>query len=53
MRPELKNMKGGTKQLYLRLHRSEVERYYFRYGPELTMREFNLKEDTLERFFSL
>ena len=39
MRPELKDMKGGTKQLYLRLHRSEVERYYFRYGPELTMQE--------------
>lgn len=50
MRLELRGLKAGPKQKWLRLHRSEVERYYFRYGPELTMAEFNLKQDTLERF---
>ena len=52
MRPELVNMKGGTKQFWLRVHRQEVESFYFEHGAEATMKEFNLMPATLDRFWS-
>lgn len=51
MRDEVKGLKGGKKQFWLRVHRKEVENYYSAYGPEATMSEFNISADTLERFF--
>ncbi len=52
MRQELKNLNGGSKQFWLRIHRKDVERYYFQYGPESTMAEFNMGQHTLERFLN-
>jgi hypothetical protein len=52
MRSELNGLKGGGKQFWLRTHRKEVETYYFEHGPDDTMREFNLRQATLERFLS-
>lgn len=51
MRPELAGLKGGPKQHWLRMHRKEVEKFYFQNGPEATMQEFNLTQDTLKRFW--
>jgi hypothetical protein len=51
MRNELQGLKGGSKQFWLRLHRKEVEDFYFLHGPEDTMAEFNMKQATLVRFF--
>ena len=50
MRSELAGLNGGSKQFWLRVHRKEVEAYYFLHGPEATMLEFNMKPDTLEAF---
>lgn len=52
MRPELVKMKGGPKQHWLRVHRREIEDYYYKNGPDATMAEFNLMPSTLERFWS-
>lgn len=52
MRPDLKGMKGGQKQFWLRVHRSEVEKYYHANGPEATMEEFCMSQATLERFWN-
>lgn len=52
MRPELKGLNGGSKQFWLRTHRAEVERFYYAHGPEATMAEFNIKQATLERFWT-
>lgn len=50
--PELAGgLTGGKKQLWLRLHRREVENYYAAYGPEHCKARFNLTGDTLQRFF--
>lgn len=51
MRRELVGLNGGKKQFWLRLHRKEVEEFYFKHGPEATMKEFCLRPATLERFF--
>lgn len=52
MRPELAGMKRGTKQMWLRVNRRQVENFYMVHGPEATMAEFNMMPATLERFFS-
>lgn len=52
MRPELKGMKAGDKRMWLRLHRKEVENFYFANGREATLKEFNMMPATLDRFFA-
>lgn len=49
--PEVKGLTGGVKQLWLRTHRAEVEAYYQQYGPDATLKRFNMRQDTLKRFF--
>lgn len=50
MRTELIGLKGGRKQQWLRLHRKEVEKCYFERGPEVTMAEYGMGNDTMIRF---
>lgn len=49
--PEVIGLNGGAKQFWLRHHRKEVENYYHAYGPDATLVRFNMKQDTLQRFF--
>jgi len=51
MRSELSGLKGGKKQIWLRLHRKEVEAFYYAHGAEATLAEFNMSQTTLEDFF--
>lgn len=43
-------LSGGSKQLWLRQHRSEIMTYYSEHGPEATKQQFVMKEDTFQRF---
>jgi len=52
MRAELARMNGGSKQFWLRVHRKEIDRFYFEHGPDATMAEFNMRQGTLERFLN-
>lgn len=51
MKAELLGLNGGKKQFWLRIHRKEVENYYYTHGAAATMKEYNLRTDTLARFF--
>lgn len=51
MRAELVGLNGGRKQLWLRQHRGEVESFYGKHGAEATLAEFNIRQETLMRFF--
>lgn len=48
--PGVIGLNGGTKQLWLRQHHSEVLRYYHEYGPDSCMIRFNLRKRTMENF---
>lgn len=52
MRTEVIGLNGGSKQFWLRMHRKDVEQFYYANGPEATMAEFNIYPDTLERFLA-
>jgi len=45
-------MKGGEKQFWLRVHHREIEQFYYEHGPDATMREYNMRPPTLERFLN-
>lgn len=45
-------LSGGRKQLWLKQHRVEVMAFYSANGPEATMQQFVMKQDTLERFLN-
>lgn len=49
--PGVKHLKGGAKQFWLRTNRPEVENFYSAYGPDATMKRYNMRPDTLRRFF--
>lgn len=44
--------RGGRKQLWLKQHKPEIKAYYYRFGVEETCREFNMKEETLEKLIN-
>lgn len=50
--PGVKGLRGGNKQMWLRTNRGEVEQYYHQNGPDATLKRFNMREDTLKRFFA-
>lgn len=52
MRREVIGLSGGKKQFWLRVHRREVENYYYAHGPEATMAEFGLLARTLDGFLA-
>lgn len=43
-----KGMRGGRKQMWLREHRALVLEYLNAYGPEETIKHFNMKRSTLD-----
>jgi hypothetical protein len=45
---ELEGVRGGSKQLFIKLHREEILEYYGKHGPEATRNRFMLKTETLE-----
>jgi hypothetical protein len=47
MKSELIGLKGGRKQQWLRLHRREIDNFYFAHGPEATAKEYGMTGDTL------
>lgn len=49
MRQEVKGLAGGNKQKWIREHHAEIKDYFYRNGPDAAMREFNLRQETLER----
>ena len=49
--PGVAGLSGGKKQFWLRCNRKEVENFYGAFGPDDTLIRFNLKQDTLQRFF--
>jgi hypothetical protein len=52
MNTELKGLRGGGKTFWLRNHYAEVKSYYLINGAEATLKQYNMKPDTLERFLS-
>lgn len=52
--PELdmrvRGLSGGSKEMWLRRHRSEVLRYLHDWGPEACRQRFNMRPRTLENF---
>jgi hypothetical protein len=50
MRAELVGLKGGKKQLWLRLNRKQVDAFYLEHGPDATRAEYGLTGNTLERY---
>lgn len=49
--PEVIGLKAGLKQMWLRMHRAEVEAYYHEHGPDATRQRFNMTENTLKAFW--
>ncbi len=52
MNPSVKGLSGGRKQMYLRVHRKEVMRFYQEHGPDATMSEYSMTQDTLGNFLN-
>jgi hypothetical protein len=50
MREDLKGLKGGLKQHWLRMHRPEVTEFLNKNGRESALVEYNLRPATLDRF---
>jgi hypothetical protein len=50
VRTEIKGVRGGNKQLWLKLNRGKVLDYYHENGLKATLVEFNLRASTFERF---
>jgi hypothetical protein len=50
MKAELIGLKAGKKQQWLRLHRREVDEFYFKNGAEATKAEYGMGQATLERY---
>lgn len=48
--PDVRNISGGPKQQWLRMHRDEVLDYYHKYGPDACMQRFNMRQYTLTNF---
>ena len=49
--PDVIGLSGGLKQFWLRCNRGLVEAYYHQHGPDATLKYFNLRQETLQRFF--
>lgn len=47
---DCRNLSGGDKQKWLRMHREEVLDYYHKYGPDACLQRFNMRQYTLEAF---
>lgn len=50
MRAEVKGLTGGNKHLYLRHHRTEILEFFGLHGLDATLEEFNLSQNTFDRF---
>ncbi len=46
---ELRDLRGGEKRMWLRIHRDEVLEYLEDHGEEATKEKYHLKHDTLDR----
>lgn len=49
---EVIGLAGGPKQKWLREHRQEVMAYYHEHGPNSTMDRYNMRQTTLQNFFT-